>query len=46
VQQGPWTRYHSTGEILDEGAFRDGHKTGQWRTYDAAGRLTKTRTYP
>jgi hypothetical protein len=43
---GPWQERSAGGGLSGEAAFRDGHQTGQWRTYAAAGRLTKTRTCP
>jgi len=35
-------RYHPNGVLYDEGRFADNQKVGEWRIYDARGKLFKT----
>jgi antitoxin component YwqK of YwqJK toxin-antitoxin module len=41
-KHGLWKRYHPNGALYDEGAYAADKKIGEWRIYDAAGKLTKT----
>jgi len=31
--------------LYDVGKYADGQKTGEWKTYDASGKLNCTKTY-
>jgi len=40
-----WKRYHTAGQLWDEGRFEHGKKKGAWKTYDEAGKLLKEQTF-
>ena len=40
-----WKRYRENGKLYDEGKFAAGKKTGTWKIYDAAGKLSRTKTF-
>ena len=44
-QDGFWQRWHSTGELMDEGVFDVGRKTGEWITYAPDGTETRRKTF-
>jgi antitoxin component YwqK of YwqJK toxin-antitoxin module len=41
LQDGPWERYHASGELLDRGV-RVGKKTGEWVAFDRTGKQQRT----
>ena len=41
-REGVWKRYHPNGNPYDEGEYAADKKVGEWRTYDAAGKLLKS----
>jgi antitoxin component YwqK of YwqJK toxin-antitoxin module len=44
-QNGPLKNYYKTGELLSEGHYKDGKKTGEWKSYNEDGSLKKTHTF-
>src|SRR6266568_3299344 len=41
----PWRRYYENGQLWDEGAYQDGRKVGEWKTYDKSGALKQCKTF-
>lgn len=44
-QVGLWKRYHPNGQLYDKGEYNHRKKSGELRTFDAKGNLTKTATF-
>jgi len=44
-QDGPWVRYHDTGQLQWEGAYKDGKEEGPWVSYWSDGQLWEKGTY-
>jgi len=42
---GVWERYHATGALFDSGEYIGEKKTGEWKTWDRKGNLSKTKIY-
>lgn len=45
LEEGKWTYYYYSGGIECEGLYKDGVKDGEWRYYDADGKLKSIRNY-
>ena len=44
-KDGPWIRYHNTGQLKDKGTYKDGKREGAWVAYYSDGRLRFKGTY-
>lgn len=42
--KGLWARYDANGNLYDEGVYSNDEKTGDWKTYDSSGKLSKTKS--
>ncbi|WP_328733608.1 toxin-antitoxin system YwqK family antitoxin [Streptomyces bobili] len=45
AQHGTWRRWHATGNLLDEGTYTMGKKTGEWVTYSTEGKEQKRKNH-
>jgi hypothetical protein len=44
-KQGPYRSWYESGELEEEGQFRDGSRIGVWRFFDDKGELQGTKTF-
>jgi hypothetical protein len=44
-KQGPYRSWYDSGELEEEGQFKDGSRIGVWRFFDEKGELMGTRTF-
>ncbi len=45
LREGTAVTYHNNGRIKEEGKYSRGKKNGEWREFDARGKLTKVKIY-
>lgn len=44
-RQGPWKFYYPSGELKEEGSYKNDEKVGTWNFYYTGGKLEQTGTY-